>query len=30
MDAKYVLEVTAGFVDEFKITTGSTLEIISI
>jgi uncharacterized membrane protein (UPF0127 family) len=29
-DAKYVLEVTAGFVDEFKITTGSTLEIISI
>lgn len=30
MDAKYVLEVTAGFVEEFKITTGSTLEIISI
>jgi len=29
-DAKYVLEVTAGFVDEFKITTESTLEIISI
>ena len=29
-DAKYVLEVTAGFVDKFKITTGSTLEIISI
>ena len=30
LDAKYVLEVTAGFVDEFKITTGSTLKIISI
>ena len=29
-DAKYVLEVTAGFVDKFKIITGSTLEIISI
>ena len=29
-DAKYVLEVTAGFVEEFKITTESTLEIISI
>ena len=29
-DAKYVLEVTAGFVDVFKITTESTLEIISI
>src|SRR3990170_3439835 len=29
-DAKYVLEVTAGFVDTFKITTESTLEIISI
>jgi len=29
-DAKYVLEVTAGFVDAFKITTESTLEIISI
>jgi len=30
MDAKYVLEVTAGFVEEFKITTESTFEIISI
>ena len=30
MDAKYVLEVTAGFVEEFKISTESTLEIISI
>ena len=30
LDAKYVLEVTAGFVDAFKITTESTLEIISI
>ena len=29
-DVKYVLEVTAGFVDAFKITTESTLEIISI
>lgn len=29
-DTKYVLEVTAGFVEEFKITTESTLEIISI
>lgn len=29
-DTKYVLEVTAGFVDAFKITTESTLEIISI
>ncbi len=29
-DAKYILEVTAGFVDEFNITTESTLEIISI
>lgn len=29
-DAKYVLEVTAGFADAFKITTESTLEIISI
>ena len=29
-DAQYVLEVTAGFVDAFKITTESTLEIISI
>ncbi|MEX0640814.1 MAG: DUF192 domain-containing protein [Nitrosopumilaceae archaeon] len=29
-DAKYVLEVTAGFVEEFKITTESSLEIISI
>ena len=29
-DTKYVLEVTAGFVDVFKITTESTLEIISI
>ena len=29
-DAQYVLEVTAGFVDTFKITTESTLEIISI
>ena len=29
-DAKYVLEVTAGFVDAFIITTESTLEIISI
>ena len=29
-NAKYVLEVTAGFVDAFKITTESTLEIISI
>jgi uncharacterized protein len=28
--AKYVLEVTAGFVDEFKITEDSKLEIISI
>ncbi len=28
--AKYVLEVTAGFVDEFKINEDSTLEIISI
>lgn len=28
--AKYILEVTAGFVDEFNITTESTLEIISI
>ena len=28
--AKYVLEVTAGFVDEFKITENSKLEIISI
>ena len=29
-DAQYVLEVTTGFVDTFKITTESTLEIISI
>ncbi|MFB5630700.1 MAG: DUF192 domain-containing protein [Nitrosopumilaceae archaeon] len=29
-DAKYVLEVTAGFVDKNKITTDSLLEIISI
>ena len=29
-DAKYVLEITAGFVDAFKVTTESTLEIISI
>lgn len=28
--AKYVLEVTAGFVDEFKITENSKLDIISI
>jgi len=28
--AKYVLEVTAGFVEKFKISTESTLEIISI
>jgi len=28
--AKYVLEVTAGFVDEFNISEGSKLEIISI
>ena len=28
--AKYVLEVTAGFVDEFNITENSKLEIISI
>lgn len=28
--AKYVLEVTAGFVSEFKITTNSKLQIISI
>lgn len=28
--AKYVLEVTAGFVEKFKISTKSTLEIISI
>ena len=29
-NAKYVLEVTAGFVDEFKITENSRLELISI
>ena len=29
-NAKYVLEVTAGFVDEFKITENSKLELISI
>jgi uncharacterized protein len=29
-DAKYVLEVTAGFVEKFNITAESTLEIISI
>jgi uncharacterized protein len=29
-DAKYILEVISGFVDEFDITTDSTLEIISI
>ncbi len=29
-EAKYVLEVTAGFVDEFAITKDSKLEIISI
>ena len=29
-NAKYVLEVTAGFVDEFNITKNSTLELISI
>ena len=29
-NAKYVLEVTAGFVDEFNITENSRLEIISI
>jgi uncharacterized membrane protein (UPF0127 family) len=28
--AKYVLEVTAGFVDEFNITENSKLEIVSI
>ncbi len=28
--AKYVLEVTAGFVDEYKVTEDSKLEIISI
>ena len=29
-NSKYVLEVTAGFVDEFKITENSRLELISI
>ena len=29
-NAKYVLEVTSGFVDEFDITKNSTLELISI
>jgi len=29
-EAKYILEVTAGFVDEFEITEDSILEIISI
>ena len=29
-DAKYVLEVTTGFVDKFNITENSKLEIISI
>ena len=29
-DAKYVLEVTAGFVDKYNITTDSVIEIISI
>ena len=29
-DAKYALEVTAGFVDEFEIDKNSKLEIISI
>ena len=29
-DAKYVLEVTAGFVDKFNITENSRLELISI
>jgi hypothetical protein len=29
-DAKYVLEVSAGFTEKFNITTESTLEIISI
>ena len=29
-DAKYVLEVTAGFIDKYNITTDSVLEIISI
>lgn len=29
-DAKYILEVTSGFVDKFGITTDSVLEIISI
>jgi len=29
-NAKYVLEVTAGFVDEFNITENSRLELISI
>ena len=29
-DAKYVLEVTAGFVDKFNITENSKLELISI
>jgi hypothetical protein len=28
--AKYVLEVTSGFVDKFNITENSTIEIISI
>ena len=29
-NAKYVLEVTAGFVDKFNITENSKMEIISI
>ena len=29
-NAKYVLEVTAGFVDKFNITKNSKMEIISI
>jgi uncharacterized membrane protein (UPF0127 family) len=29
-NAKYVLEVTAGFVDKFNITENSKLELISI
>jgi uncharacterized membrane protein (UPF0127 family) len=29
-DAKYILEVTSGFIEEFNITTDSKLDIISI
>ena len=29
-DAKYVLELTSGYVDEYSITKNSQLEIISI